>query len=549
MTPLKNKENDLQVATSKLDEWIPNKSLNPMIDPVSKIDVLSVDLPKACIDQVAKNNSFDSIENSLISETTTQSIERLAKLSAVEYDRIRREESKKLGFTRVQTLDAAVREAQSYEQSRRSSFFSEDEPWPEKVDGEILLSDIAQLLHRYIICQPEVAWATALWIVMTYVMDLIAVAPLFIITAPEKACGKSKLLELLGKLCFHPLPTSNISASALFRSIEAWQPTLLIDETDTFLGENEDLRGIINSGHTRSNAFVMRVEGENYEPKRFSTWSAKALSGIGSKNLHDTITSRAIIIQLRRKLPSEVVERLRSKDDLPFKVLRQKILRWTADHRDAIERSTPDLPETLSDREQDNWEALLAIADVADGKWSKLARETAIYLSSKQETKSFKTELLEDIHAVFEKKGVDRISSADLIYELCADEEAAWKTYNRGREISPKQLVGLLKGYGILSKSIRIGLSTPKGYEQDQFIEVWERYANIFSSEDVGEFSRHTPQPNRYIGNSVAGLPQHETSSATQDPRNLGACGGVADKSPLNPDLYFNNQQSISREI
>ena len=279
----------------------------------------------------------------VITETQDQVIERLSKLSSIEYDKVRKDEAKKLGIDRVSILDSAVKEKQSYEQSKQAHFFIEDDPWPELVHGEALLSDIADVVHKYIICQSEVGHAAALWVVMTYLMDAIHVAPLAIITAPEKACGKSKLLELLGKLCFHPLPTSNISAPALFRSIEAWQPTLLIDETDTFLRENEDLRGIINSGHTRSNAFVMRVEGDNFDPVRFSTWSAKALSGIGNNNLHDTITSRAIILELRRKLPSEAIERLRAKEDAVFKPIRQKILRWAAENRFAVEHASPAL--------------------------------------------------------------------------------------------------------------------------------------------------------------------------------------------------------------
>ena len=130
------------------------------------------------------------------------------------------------------------------------------------------------------------------------------------ITAPEKQCGKSQLLTLIGKLSNRPLVASNITTQSLFRVVEAFSPTLLIDEADSFMRENEDLRGIINSGHTRQSAFAIRCVGDNHEPTRFSTWGAKAISGIGS--LPDTIMDRAIIFNLRRKLPGEEVERLRS---------------------------------------------------------------------------------------------------------------------------------------------------------------------------------------------------------------------------------------------
>ena len=65
-------------------------------------------------------------------------------------------------------------------------------------------------------------------------------------------------MELLPGLIFKALSTSDTSVAALFRSIEMWHPTLLIDEVDAFLPDNEELRGIINSGHGRATAFVFR---------------------------------------------------------------------------------------------------------------------------------------------------------------------------------------------------------------------------------------------------------------------------------------------------
>lgn len=65
---------------------------------------------------------------------------------------------------------------------------------------------------------------------MTWFIDVIAIAPLAIITAPEKRCGKSQLLFLLSRLVNRPLAASNITPAALFRSIDAWRPTILINE-------------------------------------------------------------------------------------------------------------------------------------------------------------------------------------------------------------------------------------------------------------------------------------------------------------------------------
>lgn len=86
--------------------------------------------------------------------------------------------------------------------------------------------------------------------------------------------------------------------------IEAYQPTLFIDETETVLKDNEDLRGLIDAGHTRDSAYVWRsvAKGDDFEPKRFTVWSMKAIAGINAIKLAETVTSRAIVFQLRRKL-------------------------------------------------------------------------------------------------------------------------------------------------------------------------------------------------------------------------------------------------------
>jgi hypothetical protein len=47
---------------------------------------------------------------------------------------------------------------------------------------------------------------------------------------------------------------SNISSPAFFRVIEEMRPTLMIDEADTVLHRNDELRGILNSGYKRKTA-------------------------------------------------------------------------------------------------------------------------------------------------------------------------------------------------------------------------------------------------------------------------------------------------------
>src|SRR5262245_26654912 len=101
-----------------------------------------------------------------------------------------------------------------------------------------------------------------------------------------------------------PLHASNVAPSALFRVIDKYAPTLLIDELDSFLREGADTRNILNCGHSKEGSYVIRSvssgQGEDYEPRTYSAWGPKCLALIGK--LPATLQSRSIMIPLARAL-------------------------------------------------------------------------------------------------------------------------------------------------------------------------------------------------------------------------------------------------------
>lgn len=449
---------------------------------------------------------------------------RLAAMKPIDYERVRESEAARLKI-RVGVLDKEIA-ARRREQEGPVLDFADVAPWPAPIDPSDLLTEISDTVRRFIVCQEETAHAVALWVAMTWLMDVIQVAPLAVITAPEKRCGKSQLLFLLAKLVHRPLMASNISPAALFRSIDAWHPTLLVDEADSFMKENEELRGLLNCGHTRDSAYVVRVVGDDHIPKMFNVWGAKAIAGIG--HLAETLMDRAITLELRRKMPHEKTDRLRYAETGLFDLQAAKLARFAQDYLEVIRLARPALPESLNDRAQDNWEPLLAIADVAGGPWPTLALKAALKLSGTQgPSQSIGTELLSDIQEIFEIKRVDRISSADLIAALCEDPERPWATYNRGKQITPRQVSKRLSEYGISSKTIRIGHETPKGYERDHFQEAFNRYLGL-----PPENFHHTPQPAPIaeigVADSISVAETVSLAATIKASPNVG-CGGVAD--------------------
>jgi putative DNA primase/helicase len=286
-------------------------------------------------------------------------------------------------------------------------------------------------------------------------------------------------LALLTQLVHKALSASNITAAALFRSIEKWMPTLLIDEADTFLKEKEELRGVINAGHTRSTAYVIRTVGDDHEPTQFNVWGAKAIAMIGA--LPDTIADRSINVTMRRRRPDEKIEKLRVDRTGSFSDLARRCARWSEDNMGRLKAADPSVPDSLHDRAADNWRPLLAIADAVGGKWPELARKAAIALSGgdSADDDSAGVMILTDLQTIFKEDGSLHISSADIVKKLVEIEERPWPEWYHQKPITPRQVARLLKPFGVTPTTVRIGSRTAKGYSFSDLKDAFTRYIPI----------------------------------------------------------------------
>jgi hypothetical protein len=168
------------------------------------------------------------------------------------------------GPAQVRSSQCGVRSGEGRE---GESIFSwehgvEVEPWAEPVDGRALLDALTSVLKRFVVLGRFAAETLALWILHTYGFRLRDVTTYVGVESPQKRCGKTTLLTVLSELVNRPVVASNISSPAFFRVIEEKHPTLMIDEADTVLHRNDELRGILNAGYKRKTAYVVRVAAE-----------------------------------------------------------------------------------------------------------------------------------------------------------------------------------------------------------------------------------------------------------------------------------------------
>jgi putative DNA primase/helicase len=361
------------------------------------------------------------------------------------------------------------------------------EPWSEPVCALDLIDEIYTAILNHVAMDLSGALAVALWVLHAHAHDAAHVSPVLALTSPEKRCGKTTALLVIGALVPRPVQVGNITPAALFRAVEKLHPTLLIDEADTFLREREELRGVLNSGHLRGAAQVIRTVGDDYEPRLFSTWCPKAIALIGS--LPATLADRALLIPMRRRAPGEKVRRLRLdrlQDELAE--TRRRAARWAQDTVDALRLADPEIPHQLNDRAADNWRPLLAIAELAGWVWPVKAREAALVLSTSAEDADGAPaiQLLADIRDLFELEGVDRLATKSLVEALGVREDRPWSEWKRGRPVTARQIARLLKPFGIHPRQFWTDGTKVRGYELPDFADAFSRYLTADPVEAVG---------------------------------------------------------------
>jgi hypothetical protein len=349
----------------------------------------------------------------------------------------------------------------------------------EAEDGAALLDEITEGLLRHVVMPLMHAQVCALWVIHAQTIDAHRHSPRLAITSPIPNCGKTTLCSAIAVLTGVKV-VSNATIAAFFRMIDKDGPRLIIlDEADTFLSaENRGAIGILNSGHARAGANVIRTEGttNGFEPKTYCVW-APVVFGLIGKLPAASLESRSISISLKRKRRNERVELLRPADEQRLRDLLARAIRWGAQHFAALREAHPCLPDCLYNRDQDNWRPLIAIADEAGGHWPQTAREIAQAMNGLTEDPSEGVKLLADIRRAFEQEQVNRLSTQRLIEILRQDEQRPWHDYqDQGAPIESKQLARLLRVFGIRPSSVRIGDATPKGYMLEWFEDAFDRY-------------------------------------------------------------------------
>lgn len=432
----------------------------------------------------------------------------LAALSPLEFDRRALQEAEKLcvSVTTLRKEVAKHRPKAADSLQGRTVDLPEVDGWPEPVNGADVLAEVADTFTRYVALPDGAADALALWTAHTHCFEAFQCSPRLNVNSPEKGCGKTTLRDVLASLVPRPLATENLSVAVLFRIVERSKPTLLADECDAWLRDNEELRGMLNAGHRRGGQ-ALRCEGDGNEVRAFNVFGPAVLCGIGA--LPGTLHDRSIVARLERAKPGELRQRFDSRRTAREQELCRKLARWCADKRAALDSCDPALPSNAFNRLADNWRPLFAVATVAGGEWPHRAAAAFAKLTSNADTDSqgIGAMLLADIRRIFAEAQAGKMFSKSIVDALCAMTDRPWPEAHKGKPISPTWLARRLNEFGVKSRDIRIGNENLKGYEAADFTEAFQRYL------PAGEESKRDSVTNQ-AGVDETGLSSRDTASA-----------------------------------
>lgn len=221
-------------------------------------------------------------------------------------------------------------------------------------DEAQLDSEIETCINRYSDVPVRERRLSARYVRLSYLADKLNEIS-YLRATGERGSGKSRYICTAGMLCLRPVLVTSPSAASLFRMMDAYKPTLTIDECN-MAADSEDtqiLIQILNSGFQRI-ASVPRVEkGPDGQQtvRMFSPFGPKLIGGLKLSE-SEAFESRCVPVKLqktgRKDIPFRMTDRMLS----DFAELRAKLYLWRlrnlgVDFEAALDKSESELKKYL----------------------------------------------------------------------------------------------------------------------------------------------------------------------------------------------------------
>lgn len=156
---------------------------------------------------------------------------------------------------------------------------------PAEYGGEReLLASIRAFIHRYVDVSAVFEELAAYYVLLSWLYDCFYELP-YLRVRGDYGSGKTRFLLVVGSVCYKPMFASGASTtSPLFRTMDAFKGTLILDESDFRLSdERAEIVKILNNGNARGFP-VLRTEvtrAKEFDPRAYTVFGPKIVATRG----------------------------------------------------------------------------------------------------------------------------------------------------------------------------------------------------------------------------------------------------------------------------
>lgn len=329
-----------------------------------------------------------------------------------------------------------------------------------------LMEEINAFIKKYMDISELFRMFSTWYVIFSWVTDKINTVP-YLRVVSDFGTGKSRFLQTVGKLCYKPMILAGATTVAsMFRSIERWKGTLLLEEyTPKESGEEEDETKILNCGFERGIP-VTRCDKETGKLNYFDTFGPKVISSrqefddqaLNSRCLTETLT------ETRRNdipiiLPDEFYI---EQQNIRNKLLMFRLHHWKEIDSDVIK--TIKFPP-ISKRLVQAFSSFVALF-AHDPESLKLFMDYVVFYNKKlieEQSQSFEGLI---VNAYFDLKAKGEnfyITPQDIANQMA---ESGYKN-KEGNPYSARSIGRCLKTLGLKTKQERIGGNVCRNVVED----------------------------------------------------------------------------------
>jgi putative DNA primase/helicase len=376
--------------------------------------------------------------------------------------------------------------------------------FPDNVIGAVLFAELVAAIERFVMMEPAAAKIVALWVLFTWVFEHYAETnPYLRVVSPTPGCGKSTLLKVLRYLTRSGWLIARLTSSSFTRTMNDERRTLLLDEGDAFLHENEQMRNVLNAASDPDTANVSLSEkrGDVWVPIELNCYVPIAIASIGRLRHMETVEDRSISTHLKKATGTELKKLDKGRRKTMKAVLEPlalKCAKWAADNVAALEDVHVELSDEMNGREQDKWEPLVAIAHVLGSEIEKEALEIASRVSASRgdDGATYGVMIIRDLAEIFDSnQGEEFIATTAILDALHQMEHRPWPAYGRSQKpLTPHALRRLLKPFAV--SPVHNATKTTRGYQRADLGDAFTRYALISPLQSVHVSETHGEKGN-----------------------------------------------------